>query len=110
MRENEGMEGKCPTVFGELAGRHSSSRLARILGRQGVTVRAVAFRVRVEGDSNLFIQIYEGQAAVHGDSDSTETMTRDARMLSNALGKARLEHWIAVFDQQWNETARFDWP
>jgi hypothetical protein len=102
-------------IAGDVARWPDKDRMAEILRRAGLTVRVGTYSLRVEECSHFVFQDYggdTGEPRIDADAESLQAMTRDARLVSDALARAGIRHRFELYNAA-NELVGYlhhDWP
>jgi hypothetical protein len=109
------MEDIAALVHGECAPWPSRQTLVGCLRAAGLTVVEGKFSVRVSDCGHFVFQQYGGDIAeprIDADADDTETMVREAALVSAALTAANIRHRFEVYGPGDDLAAylHHDWP
>jgi hypothetical protein len=102
-------------IAGELEHWPSKHELADILKAAGLRCSVGKYSIRIEDCDHFYFQNYGGdicEPSIDADSDSVDQLTREAEMVSSALGKGGLRHRFEMLDDNGVEVAYFhhEWP
>ncbi len=109
------MEDTSHHIAGELATWPDKDRMATLLRNAGLKVHVGRYSVRVEDCSHFVFQEYGGdigEPSIDADAGSLDEMMRDAKLVSDALGRAGIRHRFELYDEG-NEMVGYlhhDWP
>ncbi len=102
-------------IAAQLSGWPDKERIATILRGAGLRVSVGHYSVRVEDCSHFVFQEYGGdlgEPSVDAYAESLNEMTRDAKLVSDALALAQISHRLELYDAS-NEMVGYfhhDWP
>lgn len=104
-------------IAGELAEWPPKSELAQILGEAGldVTVGLYSIQVKLSGNACFAFEEYGGDLGdpvIDADADSAEELLREARLVSDALTRAKLRHRFEIYDHRPDMAGylHYEWP
>jgi len=102
-------------AFGELAPWPSRERLAELLTDAGLRVDLGRYALRVEDCEQFSFSDYGGDLGtpvLDAHAETVERMLRDARIVSDALCRARVRHRFEVYDEAMalRGYVHFEWP
>jgi hypothetical protein len=92
-------------LAGELARWPSKAQMASILSAAGLTVNVGRYSIRVRDCSDFAFQEYGGdlgEPTIEASASSPEALTREAKLVSDALARANLKHRFEIYD--WDES------
>ena len=103
------------SMAGELAEWPSKNRMAAILRDAGLRVYVGRYSIRVKDCSHFVFREYGGdlgEPSIDADSDCADNMTREAKLVSDALIKAGIVHRFEIYDHRDDmvEYLHHGWP
>src|SRR5258706_13763577 len=109
------MEDTAVNVAGELSPWPAKDYLAGVLRSAGLNIYVGQYSIRVEDCSHFFFENYGGdicEPTIDADAGSVEEMTRDAKLVSDALSRAAVKHRFELYDvdNKMVDYLHYDWP
>jgi hypothetical protein len=102
-------------LAGQLAAWPSIHRMAAILQDAGLDVQLGRYSIRILDCSHFVFHEYGGdlgEPVIDADADTLEELTRDARLVSDALTRAEIRHRFEIYAAADALSAylHYDWP
>ncbi|WP_339731706.1 hypothetical protein [uncultured Gimesia sp.] len=104
-------------IAGELAEWPTKSEMAQILDEAGLDVSVGLYSIQVLLSGNACFAFEEyggdlGDPVINADADSAEELLREARLVSDALMRAKLRHRFEIYSHGPDLLGylHFDWP
>ncbi len=88
-------------IAGELSPWLGKLELARLLEDAGLVVTVGEYSIRVRNNSHFVFQNYGGDLGdptIDASADTIESLTSDARTVSDVLSRAGIRHRLEVYD------------